>query len=81
MGPVGRDPSHLFANLGDHLYLVPSNFCDWPSFLRVSTLFNGWQMYIVDRMTKFMLAVAKKTLSGEAPSGQSGDPNALSQTP
>ena len=26
----------------------------------MSALFNGWQMHVVDRMTKFMLAVAKK---------------------
>jgi len=66
MGPVGRAPSN-FGDHGDQVYLVPSNFCDWLSFWQVSTLFNGRQMYIVDRMTTFKL---QKTMSGEVAPGQ-----------
>jgi len=70
MGLVGRVPSNL-RELGDQVYLVPSNVSDFPSFLPVSTLCNGRQMYIVDRMTKFKLTIAE-TMSGEAAPEQSG---------
>ena len=32
MGSVGRVPSNL-GHHGDHVYSVPSNFCNWNSFL------------------------------------------------
>jgi len=32
MGPVGRVPSN-FGDHGDQVYLVPSNFCSWLSFI------------------------------------------------
>jgi len=54
------------------MYLLPSNSCDWLSFLLVSTIFDGRQMYIVDRMTQFK-PTEQKTMSGEAAPGQSGD--------
>ena len=39
-------------------------------------------MYVVERMTKFKLAIAKKILSwGEAAPGQNGELIALMQTP
>ena len=58
-------------NLGTKCIWSPSDFCDWPSFMLVSTLCNGRQMYIVDRMTKFKLTIAE-TMSGEAAPEQSG---------
>jgi len=70
MGLVGRVPSNL-RELGDQVYLVPSNVSDLPSFLLVSTLCSGRQMYIVDRMTKFKLTIAE-TMSGDAAPEQSG---------
>ena len=38
---------HLLRTWGQIVYLVPSNFCIWLSFLLEITLFNGWQMYAV----------------------------------
>ena len=77
-GTHGTSPLQLLRTWGPSVF-GPSNFCDWLSFPLASALFNGWQMYIVDRVTKFKPTVAKN-MSGEDASGQSGGLIALMDT-